>query len=134
MQYKWLDHVVIVVRDVMQAAKDYERLLGIPAEDAGREFPDRGYRHAVFTLGESKRFIQLCEPSDDTKQAGAAMRRKLDEHGEGLQNIALAVDDVDAAMEEAKRRGVDVIRSQHSRSFFLHPRMTHGVLIQILQR
>lgn len=134
MRYTGLDHVVIVVRDVVQAARDYERLLGIPAREVGQEFPDRGFRHALFMLGDSGRFIELCEPTDDTKQAGAAMRRRLDQHGEGLQNIALAVDDVEAAAGEARGRGVAVIPSQHSPSFFLHPRTTHGVLIQIRER
>ena len=134
MEYKWLDHVVIVVNDVRQAARDYERLLGIEAEDAGAEFPDRGFRHAVFRLGASKRFLELCEPTDPTKQAGGAMRRRLDRFGEGIHTVALAVDDVDAALHDARQRGIEVIGSAHSRSFFLHPKLTHGVLIQVLQR
>jgi catechol 2,3-dioxygenase-like lactoylglutathione lyase family enzyme len=127
-EYKWLDHVVIVVNDVRQATRDYERLLGIEAED------DRGFRHAVFRLGASKRFLELCEPTDSSKQAGGAMRRRLDRLGEGIHTVAVAVDDVDAALRATRERGIDVIDSAHSRSFFLHPKLTHGVLLQILQR
>jgi methylmalonyl-CoA/ethylmalonyl-CoA epimerase len=126
--------VVIVVNDVRQATRDYERLLGIEAEDAGAELRDRGFRHAVFRLGASKRFLELCEPTDSSKQAGGAMRRRLDRLGEGIHTVAVAVDDVDAALRATRERGIDVIDSAHSRSFFLHPKLTHGVLLQILQR
>lgn len=134
MQYKRLDHVVIVVNDVIQATRDYERLLGIPGTNVGRERADQGYRDTMFYLGDSGSFVELCEPTDDRLQAGAAMRRRLNQQGEGIQNIALAVDNVDEAIARAEAEGIQIIRSKHSHSFFLHPRSTHGPLIQILQR
>lgn len=134
MSYRWLDHVVIVVRDIEQATRDYERLLGIPADDTGKDFPDRGFRHSLFRMGESRSLVELCQPTDTTKQAGGAMQKKLARSGEGVHNIALAVDDIDTALADARARGLDVIPSAHSRSFFLHPNSTHGVLIQIVER
>jgi hypothetical protein len=65
---------------------------------------------------------------------GAAMQRTLDRRSEGLQNIGIAVDNVDDAMEGVRARGLEVIKSHHSHSFFTQPKVAHGLLIQILGR
>ncbi len=134
MQYKFLDHVVVRVRDIAQAGKDYEKLLGIAPTSVAREVEGQGYVSTSFYLGDSGQMISLCQGIDATKQAGGAFINSLERLGEGLQNIAVAVDDVDASIEGAKERGVRILPSQHTHSFFLHPRDTHGVLIQIMQR
>lgn len=105
MQFKWLDHAVIVVRTLEAATRDYEKLFGIPATEPGKEFPDMGFRDSRFHLGTPDRFVELIQPTDPSKQAGRTMQRTLDERGEGLHNIALAVESVDAAVAAAKKRG-----------------------------
>ncbi len=134
MQYRFLDHVVVRVRDIVQASQDYEKLLGIAPATVAKEVPGQGYLSTNFYLGDSGQMISLCQGIDATKQAGAAFMRSLEQLGEGLQNVAVAVDDMDAAIEGSKQRGVPILLSQHTHSFFLHPNQTHGVLIQIMQR
>ncbi len=133
-QYTELDHVVVRVRDIVQASQDYEKLLGTPGVEAGKADPSGGFRNTVFPLGNSGTVVELCQGIDATKQAGGAFVRALERRGEGLHNIALAVDNMDAAIENFNQRGISIIPNARFHNFFLHPRMTHGVLIQVLQR
>jgi methylmalonyl-CoA epimerase len=62
----------------------------------------------------------------------------LAKRGEGLHHICLEVEDVDAALAEMQARGAQLInqapvQAAEGRAFFLHPKGTHGVLIELLQ-
>ena len=129
--YRKIDHMVIVVQDVQQAASDYERLLGVPPDYPPREEEGQGYLQAAFSIGETR--VVLAQPTSDEYQAGAAMRRTLERAGEGLHNLSFAVDSVDREMERLKEQGEETIPSAHSHSFFFHPRKMHGVLVQIME-
>ncbi len=129
--YKKIDHMVIVVKDVRQAAKDYERLLGIPPNYQPREEEGQGYIQCGFTIGDT--MVILAQPVSSQYQAGVAMKRTLERDGEGLHNLSFAVGSVDREMERLKREGEKVIPSAHSHSFFFHPKKMHGVLVQIME-
>jgi methylmalonyl-CoA epimerase len=125
--FKWVDHLVIAVNNLEEAVKDYETKLGLKAENVGREQPNLGLRNAILPLDESGRFIELAEPLGPDTPVGRSLARR----GEGLHLAAVAVDDVQEAAAELKKRGVQLIEAG---GVFIHPRETHGILIQLVAR
>ena len=66
--------------------------------------------------------------------------RFIEKNGEGIQHIAIRVDDIDAALAELKEKGVRLIDQTPrygaggARIAFLHPKATHGVLLELCER
>jgi methylmalonyl-CoA/ethylmalonyl-CoA epimerase len=64
----------------------------------------------------------------------------IEARGEGVQHIALRVDDLDSALEELKAKGVRLIDEKPrigaggARIAFIHPKETHGVLLELCER
>ena len=125
---KWIDHIVVRVKDLDQSLQDYESKLGMKAREAPEEAPHLGMRRAILPLGDSGRFIELAEPLGE----GGAIGRSLERHGEGLHLVALAVDDLGKATEEMKANGARVIEADNM--VFIHPADGHGVLYQLIER
>ena len=122
-----LDHVAIAVEDLTAAVRDYEALLGRAAEHT----PDvAGAKRAWLHLENlSLELIAASGPGP----AGDRVRARLEAAGEGLLLIAFAVGDLAASARLLERRGVP----GHGRAdgaWSLHPGMTNGVQIVLVQR
>lgn len=124
----WIDHIVVRVKDLDASLKDYETKLGMTASKGPDDIPALGMRRAVLPLGESGRFIELAEPLGENSAIG----RSLAKFGEGTHLIALAVSDLAKAKADMKARGTRII--EDGDQVFLHPRDTHGVLYQLIER
>jgi methylmalonyl-CoA/ethylmalonyl-CoA epimerase len=81
-------------------------------------------------------YFELLEPTDD---ADGAIASYLDERGPGIHHLAVATDDVEAALERARNAGVDLIDEEprpgawgHDVAF-CHPRSTGGVLLEFVE-
>ncbi|HEY8489794.1 MAG TPA: VOC family protein [Dehalococcoidia bacterium] len=126
-----LDHLAVATRDLDAAINTYRENFGLEAERWG-EVPALGIRNAVLPVGEA--FIELITPL--TGEGPVA--RFLEERGEGMYLISIAVDDLDAAMADLRERGVRVMGEpvpiEGGRMAFVHPSSTHGVLLQLVQR
>lgn len=125
---KWIDHIVVRVKDLERGLSDYEGKLGLKASKGPEERPDLGMRRAVLPLGDSGRFIELAEPLGED----GAIARSLARHGEGLHLVALAVDDLVRATAEMKANGARLIEAGNM--VFVHPSDGHGVLYQLVER
>lgn len=125
------DHIDVVVKDIHQATRDYERILGIKPTEVAVEQEGQGFMQSEFQLGDSGSYIYIVQPTSDKYQAGAAMKKTLERSGEGIHVIALTVD-VGNLMEHVKKSGEDVITSKHSHSFFVHPKKLNRVLYQLM--
>lgn len=125
---KWIDHVVVRVKDLDASLRDYETKLGMKASEGPEEQPHLGLRRAVIPLGDEGRFIELAEPLGE----GSAIGRSLEKLGEGVHLVALAVDDLAAATAEMKGNGARVIETQGQ--VFIHPAEGHGVMYQLIER
>ena len=125
---KWIDHVVVRVRDLDQSLKDYETKLGLKPSKGPEDQPSMGIRRAVLPLGGEGRFLELAEPLGKDSAVG----RSLAKLGEGVHIVALAVDDLEAARSEMKARGTRLIEA--GGQLFVHPSDTHGVLYQLIER
>ncbi len=126
-----LHHVGLVVRDLRQAVERYRRLgFGEPVEI---DLPDQQVRVATFTTGTG--FLELISPT--TADSGVA--RFLEARGDGMHHMAFAVPDLELALRQLERAGVELI-DQHPRIgahgwkvAFIHPRSCGGVLTELVE-
>jgi methylmalonyl-CoA epimerase len=125
--YKWIDHIVVRVKDLEQGLSDYEGKLGLKRREDPKELPDLGMRQAVLLLGDDGRFIELCEPLGE-----GAIGSSMAKYGEGLHLVALAVDDLQSAKAEMKANGARLIEA--GKMVFVHPKDGHGVMYQLVER
>ncbi len=126
-----IDHIGIAVRDIEQALQVYQVALGLPVQDVV-DVPDQQVRVAFLPLGESN--IELVQPSTD--DSGTA--RFIEKRGEGIHHICVQVDDIEAALVQLKANGVPLIDQEpragaHGRVAFVHPKGTHGVLLELVE-
>ncbi len=129
---KKIDHLAIVVHNIEEALQIYEGALGLELTDV-EEVPEQAVRIAFLPVGDSE--IELVEPL--TADSGTA--KFLDKRGEGLHHICLEVDDIEAALRDLAAKGIRLIDKQprqgaHGRVAFLHPKSTHGVLIELIEK
>jgi methylmalonyl-CoA/ethylmalonyl-CoA epimerase len=128
---KKIHHVGIVVRSSATAYAFYRDTLSLPVhkEDI---IQDQGVKAALLTIGASE--IELLEPIT----SGTGVARFLENRGEGLHHVCFETDDVYRELEAARARGIAVL-DQHPRQglagmiCFLHPKASHGVLIEYVQ-
>ena len=126
-----IHHIGIVVRSLDEAYGFYRDALSLPVHKEAI-IQDQGVRAALLSIGESE--IELLEPvSPDTGVA-----RFLAQRGEGLHHLCFETDDIGRELETARRRGVTLIDQQPRAGLagticFLHPKSSHGVLIEYAQ-
>jgi len=130
MRLTHIEHIGIAVSDLASAIKFYENVLGLVCY-AIEEVPDQKVRTAFFRIGETK--IELLESTDPEGPLG----KFIEKRGEGIHHIALAVEDVKAALNEMEGKGVQLIDKQPRKGAeglsigFLHPKSTFSVLTEL---
>lgn len=127
-----LDHIAIAVRDLDGALAEYKRLFA--AEPLYRErVEEQGVEEAMVAVGGS--FIQLIEPLSEDSPVGKFLERR----GEGLHHVALAVADIDAALEHLRREGARLVDEEPrlggrgTRIAFVHPHAFAGTLVELVE-
>jgi methylmalonyl-CoA/ethylmalonyl-CoA epimerase len=121
-----------VVRRLADAYRFYRDALGLPLVREA-EVGEQGVRAALLAAGDSE--VELLEPLGPDTPVGRFLARR----GEGLHHVCFAVDDVAAELARLTGEGYEAIdavpRWGHGGLVaFLHPRSTHGVLVELLQR
>lgn len=125
-----IDHIGIAVSDLDEALKLYRDVLGLKVEKT-EDFG--GMKIAFVPIGDTE--FELLQPTDPD----GALAKFLEKRGEGIQHIALRVDDVAASLEELKARGLRALDEKPrpgaggASIAFFHPKSTRGVLLEICQ-
>jgi methylmalonyl-CoA/ethylmalonyl-CoA epimerase len=133
MRVKGVHHIGIAVRDLEEALKRWSALLGAERSPV-EELPERGVRlaHLRFARGPE---IELIAPLGDA----SPISKFLGSRGEGIQHLTLEVDDIEMAMDELSRAGLQFMSARPQagsggvRIAFVHPRSLNGVLVEIRQ-
>ena len=132
---KRIDHIAIVVQDLDAALRVYRDVLGLPLERV-EDVPAEKVRVAFLPMRQGDGEIELVQPTaDDTGVA-----RFLSKRGEGMHHICFEVDDIQAAIAQMAISGLQVLEekprmgSQGQKYVFVHPKTTHGVLIELYER
>lgn len=132
MKVKRIEHVAIAVRDLAESRVFWEDVLGLRLEHR-ETFPGVDVDVALYSLGSCMVEL-LCGTTSDS-----AYGRFIHERGESLHHLCFEVDDLDAALEELKAKGIrlrdEVPRAGHqgSRIAFLDPGSTGHVLIELVE-
>jgi len=126
-----INHVAIVVNNLDEAIRTYQDKLGLMVSKR-LLMPEQEVEIAFLPAGESA--IELIAPT--TESSGVA--KYLAKRGEGLHHICLETPDVQASLAEMAARDVQIINEQPIRAaeglgFFVHPKASHGVLIEFLE-
>jgi methylmalonyl-CoA/ethylmalonyl-CoA epimerase len=136
-----IDHVGIAVGEGEAGAADFARLTRWPAGAletvAGQDVRVCFIPNPLTRGGEAGAAtrIELLEPTAEDSAVGRFLSRR----GEGLHHVCFAVDDVAAELVRLTGEGYEAIdpvprRGHGGLVAFLHPRSTHGVLVELLQR
>ncbi|MRR17886.1 MAG: methylmalonyl-CoA epimerase [Deltaproteobacteria bacterium] len=127
-----LDHIGIAVKSLAQSAKLYE-LLGIRSTGV-EEVAEQKVKVSFFPVGDSE--IELLESTSPD----GPIARYIEKNGEGIQHLALRVDNIEAALAELKAKGVRLIDEKPrygaggARIAFVHPKSTGGILLELSER
>ena len=129
-----IDHVGLAVRDLEAAIAFYARTFDVHVvhEEVNEE---QGVREAMLAVGDSGSCIQLLAPLRPDSPIG----RFLERSGEGIQQVAYTVDDVDAVSATLRERGVRLLYDEAkpgtsgSRVNFVHPKDAMGVLVELVE-
>ncbi len=127
-----LDHVAIAVRDLDAAVADYARQFG--AKPMYREVvEEQGVEEAMIAVGGS--FVQLLQPL----HADTPVGRFIESKGEGMHHIALAVADIEQALDHLKAEGSRLVDEEPriggrgARIAFVHPKAFAGTLVELVE-
>ena len=132
--FTMIDHVGVAVPDLDVAIAFYTEKYGMRLlhEETNEE---QGVREAMMGVGESGSCIQLLAPLTDDSPIGKFLARS----GEGIQQMAYTVSDMDALCDHLRSVGVRVLYdtpkrgTANSRVNFVHPKDAGGVLIELVE-
>jgi len=135
MKVNKIDHVCIAVKDLEQAKKIWEPIMGKGKPDDEYIDEPEKIKVARYWIGEVG-FELMESTSPDGKVAGF-----IEKNGEGVMLISFNVDNTREAIDELKAKGYPFIadkRGEAARSFrdcefaFIHPKKVNGVLLELI--
>ena len=130
-----IDHIAIVVNNIEDALSVYQDALGLPLKRM-EEVTEEAVKIAFLPLPEGNAELELIQPT--TADSGVA--RFLTKRGEGIHHICVNVDNIETAMQTMAAKGLQILEetprvgSQGQKYVFIHPKTTHGVLIELYEK
>ena len=131
MKVKRVDHIGVLVADLDKVKRLYAEVLGLPVR---RQELYQGIANICFLPVGDTQF----ELVGDVRPDGEVMK-VIAEHGEGIDHIALEVEDIYQAIKELKARGIPVLNdppkdgAEGTKVTFLDSKATYGVSIELVQ-
>lgn len=132
MMKKTIDHIGVAVRNIEDTIRFYENVLGAKLIDRYRS-DARGVESEIAIMEVDGARTELLAPTNnDTSPIARFIKQK----GKGVHHIAYRVDDLDAALEELKQKGIRILEdslriNKHGRRLiYLNPADTEGTIIE----
>ncbi len=128
-----IDHLGIAVNSIDEARKLFEDTLCLEFEGT-ETVAEQKVTTAFFPVGDSE--VELLEST----APDGPIAKYLEKRGEGIQHIAFRVENLEEALAELKQKGIRLIDETPrmgaggAKIAFLHPKSTHGVLIELSER
>uniref|UniRef100_A0A7V2ZKC0 Methylmalonyl-CoA epimerase n=1 Tax=Ignavibacterium album TaxID=591197 RepID=A0A7V2ZKC0_9BACT len=128
-----IEHIGIAVKNLHEAIKFYEEVLGLKCYGV-EEVADQKVKTAFFMVGQTK--IELLESTSPEGPIG----RFIENKGEGIHHIAFAVTGLKEKLEDVKSKGVRLVDEKPRKGAegmniaFLHPKSTFGVLTEFCEK
>jgi len=133
MKIKHIDHVGIAVKSIDEAGKFFTDILGLKLKDE-ETVEEQKVKTGFFPITDSE--IELLESTE----LDGPVAKYIDARGEGIQHIAFRVENIEEAVKELKEKGVRMIDNEPrkgaggARVAFIHPKESHGVLIELCEK
>jgi len=126
-----IHHVAVAVRALEEAFQFYRDVLGLPVGKRAT-VADQGVHAALLPMQDGE--IELLEPADPA----GGVARFLERRGEGLHHLCFETADISAALAWAKSLDLPLIDQAPRPGLagmiaFLHPKASHGVLVEMAQ-
>jgi methylmalonyl-CoA/ethylmalonyl-CoA epimerase len=128
-----IDHLGIAVNSIDDGKSFWSDVLGLDFE--GSETVEaQKVTTAFFPVGESE--VELLEST----APDGPVAKYIEKRGQGIQHVAFRVENIDAALEELKQKGIQLIDQKPrmgaggAKIAFLHPKATNGVLVELCER
>ena len=131
-----VDHIGIGVSDLAATKEFYKNALGMEHLPEDEVVEEQKVKVSFFPCGDAE--LEFLE----SKTPDVPIVRFIEKNGgrNGIQHVALRVDDIKAAIADLKAKGVQLIDEEPrygaggSAIAFLHPKATGGVLLELCQR
>jgi methylmalonyl-CoA/ethylmalonyl-CoA epimerase len=127
-----IDHIAVAVADLDEALALHEQTYGMPV--VHREtIESQGVEAVLLDVGENH--VELLRPLAGDTPVGRFLARR----GPGLHHVAYQVEDIEAALEQLRARGIRLIDEaprtgiRRTRVAFLHPLASGGVLTELVE-
>ena len=122
--------IAIAVKDAKTTSEKYIELFGME-KALEYELPDVGIKHSVLLRLEGL-FVEIIEPNDND----TPLSRFIEKRGEGLFQLALLTDDLDAQIKDLEQKGARVSKMVISKeknivSGYVSPKSTSGVVMEL---
>jgi methylmalonyl-CoA/ethylmalonyl-CoA epimerase len=127
-----IEHIGIAVKSLEDAIPTYEKLLGTACYKT-ESVESEHVNTAFFQTGPNK--IELLESTTPD----GVIAKYVEKKGEGLHHVAFEVVDIFAEMDRLRQAGFVLLNEQPKKGAdnklicFLHPKGTHGVLVELCQ-
>ncbi len=128
-----IDHLGIAVNSIDEGKNFWSNVLGLSFEGA-ETVSEQKVTTAFFPVGESE--VELLESTSPD----GPVAKHIEKKGQGIQHIAFQVENIEAALQELKDKGIQLIDQTPRRGAggakiaFLHPKATGGVLVELCER
>ncbi len=129
---KKIEHIGIAVKDINSSNDLFKKLFG-KEHYKTETVESEGVSTSFFMVGETK--IELLEAKTET----SAIAKFIEKKGEGIHHIAYEVDNIYEEMKRLESEGFEVLNKEPKKGadnkliFFLHPKSTNGVLVELCQ-
>jgi methylmalonyl-CoA epimerase len=128
---KQISHLGIAVKNLEEAREFYRSVFKLESSEPiiGGEGT---IKVSLVKVGNT--VIELLQPLGSE----GVMAKFLEKRGEGFHHICYEVDDIKAEIASLKAAGIEVLGEPRpgaeGMSVFLHPRGTHGVLVELVEK
>lgn len=136
MAFKFLhiDHIGIAVKD-LEGTKEVFTKMGLVGKPEDEVVAEQKVKVSFFPCGDAElEFLESTSPDGPIAKyiAGNGDRN-------GIQHVAIAVDDIEAAIADMNEKGIAMIDKTPrygaggAKIAFLHPKATGGILVELCQ-
>ncbi|SHJ08860.1 methylmalonyl-CoA epimerase [Lutispora thermophila] len=128
-----VDHIGVAVNNLEESVKFYEEILGLKLHGI-ETVEEQKVKVAFLPIGDTE--IELLEATTPDSPIAKFIEKK----GQGVQHVAFRVENIEEALEEMRRLGIQLIDEKPrygaggARIAFLHPKSTNGLLVELCER
>ncbi|MCC7571830.1 MAG: methylmalonyl-CoA epimerase [Candidatus Methanofastidiosum sp.] len=130
---KKIDHIGIAVNNLAESLSFYEDVLGLKVEGI-EEVPEQKVKVGFLDIGGVH--LELLESTE----TDGPVAKFIEKRGEGIHHIAILVDNIEKSIEIMKNKDVKLIDeipkkgAGGSKMAFVHPKSTHGILLELYEK